>query len=487
MTVGTWSVSMWGVRPRLGVVPGTTMVIVAVVATAIALALQNAYRSRARVVGPVAGTRIRRAVTVAVVAAITVAVLTGVAASTVRIVVTGALSVVSLSVTRWAASIAEGRRRRRDGSVDRWLLVGANDDAYGLWRHLQSRPDSGRVLVGWVGEDRPGVTSAWNLPRLGDVDDTVRIAADHDVDGVLVAAGTQDRIRQHDIIHDAHEHGLDVELVGGFCGLHHRRLLATRVAHEPVVFVEPRYGDRGRAAAKRVFDLIVGTVLLVVAGPVFVVVAVAIVIDDGFPVFYRQDRIGRNGHGFRLWKFRTMCRDADARIRDLDEVNERSGGPLFKIANDPRVTGVGRRLRAASIDELPQLFNVLTGSMSLVGPRPALPAEVAAFDAELRTRDRVKPGITGLWQIEARDNPDFHAYRQLDLFYVENWSLTLDVAVLACTIPRLVGHARFERRCHVGADAVVPVRSGDSPRSPTDRTAPSAVTDPPLLTAAESR
>jgi lipopolysaccharide/colanic/teichoic acid biosynthesis glycosyltransferase len=135
-----------------------------------------------------------------------------------------------------------------------------------------------------------------------------------------------------------------------------------------------------------------------------------------------------------------MVTDAEARLDALSERNERQG-PLFKVDADPRVTRVGKVLRSTSLDELPQLFNVLGGSMSLVGPRPALPEEVARFDADLLHRHRMPPGMTGLWQVEARDNVSFYAYRHLDLFYVENWSCALDVVVLANTVPVIITRA----------------------------------------------
>ncbi len=137
-------------------------------------------------------------------------------------------------------------------------------------------------------------------------------------------------------------------------------------------------------------------------------------------------------------KFRSMCVDAEARLASLRAANERTG-PLFKLdGGDPRVTRIGKFLRATSLDELPQLINVLRGDMSLVGPRPALASEVAEFPAELNARHQVRPGITGLWQVEARDNPSFEAYRRLDLFYVENWSLALDLIILLGTIDQVL-------------------------------------------------
>ena len=154
-------------------------------------------------------------------------------------------------------------------------------------------------------------------------------------------------------------------------------------------------------------------------------------------MLYKQQRVGRDGRLFEMVKFRSMVVDADARLAALEAGNERRG-PLFKMEQDPRITRIGRFLRATSLDELPQLFNVLSGTMSLVGPRPALPSEVAEFPEELNARHQVRPGITGLWQVEARDNPSFEAYIRLDLFYVQNWTLATDLLILLGTVDHIV-------------------------------------------------
>ncbi len=185
---------------------------------------------------------------------------------------------------------------------------------------------------------------------------------------------------------------------------------------------------------------------LLLAAPVLLLAWTAIRIEDGGRVIYRQIRVGVNGQPFIVYKLRSMALDADNGMDHLAVINERTDGPLFKAADDPRVTRVGAVIRALSIDELPQLFNVLTGTMSLVGPRPALPQEVAQFDPELLRRHSVKPGMTGLWQLEARDNPSFHAYRRLDLLYVDNWSIGLDLAILVATVPMVVARALRLRR-----------------------------------------
>jgi lipopolysaccharide/colanic/teichoic acid biosynthesis glycosyltransferase len=229
-------------------------------------------------------------------------------------------------------------------------------------------------------------------------------------------------------------------MTSGLAGIDLRRLRMQHLMHEPLIYVErsePRLWER---AGKRCIDVVVAGATLLIVLPVLGVVALAVRGSGPGPIIFRQVRSGRHGRPFTMYKFRTMVADAEDQLEALAEQNARHG-PLFKLARDPRVTRVGSVLRKTSLDELPQLFNVLRGDMSLVGPRPALPSEVADFDAELLGRQAMPPGITGLWQIEARDNPSFDAYRRLDLFYVENWSLGLDLVILGRTALAVFGRA----------------------------------------------
>jgi exopolysaccharide biosynthesis polyprenyl glycosylphosphotransferase len=189
--------------------------------------------------------------------------------------------------------------------------------------------------------------------------------------------------------------------------------------------------------AKRLLDIGVASVALVLGSPLMVGVALYLRRREGSPVIYRQTRIGLNGRPFEVLKFRTMIREADKQIRQLALFNE-VRGRAFKITHDPRLTRTGSFLRRTSIDELPQLWNVLRGEMSLVGPRPPLPEEVAGYDVWHRRRLSMKPGITGLWQVSARDNPDFDQWVERDLEYIDRWSLWLDVKIMARTVPAVV-------------------------------------------------
>ncbi|MCE0763130.1 sugar transferase [Pseudonocardia kujensis] len=192
---------------------------------------------------------------------------------------------------------------------------------------------------------------------------------------------------------------------------------------------KPRFSGSSRVS-KYIMDRVVAALILLVAFPLFLLIALAIKIDDAGPVFFRQERVGANGSRFRMVKFRSMAVDAEARLEALKKHNDFAGGTLFKMARDPRITRVGATLRKYSIDELPQLLNVLTGTMSLVGPRPPLPSEVATYADDARRRLLVRPGMTGLWQVSGRSNLTWEESVRLDLRYVENWSMALDLTIL---------------------------------------------------------
>ncbi len=185
--------------------------------------------------------------------------------------------------------------------------------------------------------------------------------------------------------------------------------------------------------AKRAFDIVFSLLALVFISPVLLLIAIAVKLDSHGPVLYVSERIGRDGKRFRFLKFRTMVRDADSLQGALLHLNERQGN-LFKMSNDPRVTRLGRMLRRYSLDELPQFFSVLTGHMSVIGPRPCLTSEYARYTKAQRRRVQAVPGITGLWQVEARTDPSSETYFALDLYYVENWSFWMDMRILCKTV-----------------------------------------------------
>lgn len=188
---------------------------------------------------------------------------------------------------------------------------------------------------------------------------------------------------------------------------------------------------------KRLFDIVVSAFLLIVLSPVIILTAVLIKLDSKGPVLFMQNRVGKNGNVFKMYKFRSMYIDAEERLKELNSLNE-AKGPIFKIKNDPRVTKVGRFLRKSSIDELLQLVNVIKGEMSLVGPRPPLPREVKKYTLNQKQRLVVTPGITGLWQVSGRSKLTFDDMVSLDLYYIENKNIFLDLRILVKTIPAVL-------------------------------------------------
>ncbi len=332
---------------------------------------------------------------------------------------------------------------RRKGRFTRSLVViGTDRRAVEMAKVLAIHPEAGMRLCGVIGSQveaqAAGLGDHW-LGGYGDADDV--LAATH-ADVVVVCSGDVSPLVLNSLLHEQHGHQLYVH--PGLSGIDARRVKASPIAHEPLLYVESASLSRAQLALKRAFDIVVASGLLILFSPVFAALALAVKAGDRGPVFFRQERVGRGDSRFGMLKFRTMVVDAEARLAALEQENQRKG-PLFKLDVDPRVTRIGRFLRASSLDELPQLINVVKGEMSLVGPRPALPAEVAEFPIELRERHRVRPGITGLWQVEARDNPSFDAYQRLDLFYVENWSTALDLVILLGTAEQLLLRPVFKK------------------------------------------
>ena len=362
-----------------------------------------------------------------------------------RVIAGAVLSFAALAIFRGLFS-SWLRTQRALGNYSRSLvLVGLNDEAASLRELLGVHPELGYRLVAVVGDRDEYDNGAWGVPHAGDADDALNAVAQYRADGVLIAASALDGADLNRISRELLHHDVHVHLSSGLTGIDLRRLRPLPMSHEPIFYLEQPVSAEWRLRAKRAMDIVLSGTALVVASPILAVAAIAVKLSDRGPVFFKQTRVGLNGERFLVYKLRTMVPDAEDR---LDEVLQRMGngrdGVLFKLDNDPRRTRVGRLLEASSIDELPQLFNVLNGSMSLVGPRPPLPSEVEQFDDELMRRFLVKPGVTGLWQVEARENRHFSAYRRLDLFYVDNWTLTMDVILMAQTASSIM--ARVLRR-----------------------------------------
>lgn len=338
--------------------------------------------------------------------------------------------------------------RKEAHAVRRVLLVGEAGAADDIADHLARRTDHEFVVVGLcaVGEGEP-VSGAPVHARLGaqpprsphdDSAAVLRAAEACGADVVFVAPGQHlagERLRR--LSWDLHDAARPLAVLPGLTEVSRRRIELTSAAGLTLMHVAPPVRRGLPNVLKEVTDRVGAVVLLAALAPVFAALAVAVRADSRGPVFYRQIRIGRDRVPFRMWKFRTMTPDADARRGELEAVNE-SDGHMFKMRRDPRITRVGRFLRRLSLDELPQLLNVVRGEMSLVGPRPPLPEEVAAYNEVEMRRLSVKPGLTGLWQVSGRSDLSWDETVALDLRYVDNWSYAGDWDVLVRTLRAVV-------------------------------------------------
>jgi exopolysaccharide biosynthesis polyprenyl glycosylphosphotransferase len=323
---------------------------------------------------------------------------------------------------------------RRQGKNLRFVLVlGAGPRAQAFAAKLEAHRELGLRVVGFL-DDSPAFELPDHWKYLGTLEALEEVLHSRVIDEVAICLPFSQWSLIDTITHVCEEEGKIVRIPMDVLD----RAISVGKVEEldgTPVFSLVSGPDRTIAlAAKRTFDVTVSAIGLVVLSPVLLVIAIAIVREDGRPVLFRQQRLGLHGRPFKVFKFRSMDRDAEARLAGLEHRNEIQGR-AFKITGDPRVTRVGRFLRRTSIDELPQLINVLRGEMSLVGPRPPLPGEVDGYDLWHRRRLSMKPGITGLWQVRARREPEFDRWVAADLEYIDRWSLWLDVKILARTIP----------------------------------------------------
>ena len=329
------------------------------------------------------------------------------------------------------------RLRASGGITRRAVVVGARSGVTDIAQSFEhALPGYSIVGVTLIEPDTDGPTVS-GLPILGYVDTLCDAIARFSIDTVVIATSGVDPAYTTRLMRQLADTGVHIELSFAVRDVAHDRLVVTERGRLAVAHVLPPIRGGWRAAAKRTFDLALAGGAVVLAAPFLVFIAVAIKLDSRGPVFFRQQRVGRDGDQFAMLKLRTMVSNAEELKAELVSSNE-AAGPLFKIRADPRVTRVGRLLRKTSLDEIPQLWNVVRGEMSLVGPRPALPDETRWWTADLHHRLRVRPGLTGMWQISGRSDATFESYEHLDLYYTDNWSLARDLWIIARTIPAVI-------------------------------------------------
>jgi exopolysaccharide biosynthesis polyprenyl glycosylphosphotransferase len=346
-----------------------------------------------------------------------------------------ALSLALLAANRLVVRFAARALRRRGYNGHIYAVVGTGPLASEVVDNVVAQPEWGYTFAGYVLTD--GDEAPAGQPVLGKLAQLGRLLETHVLDEVVFAVPREKLPDIEDAVAVCEELGVSVRIC-----LDVFRYGPSKMSLEEVgglaTLALTRTPSNGMALiAKRAFDVAVSLVTLMLLAPVFALVALAIRFESRGPIFFRQRRVGQNGRAFMMVKFRSMHIDAEARLEALKHFNE-AGGPAFKMKNDPRITKVGRFIRRASIDELPQFWNVLRGQMSVVGPRPPLPTEVAQYKRWQRRRLSVKPGITCTWQVSGRSNISFDRWMELDLDYIDNWSLWRDVQIVMKTIPAVL-------------------------------------------------
>ncbi|WP_041781775.1 sugar transferase [Mycolicibacterium chubuense] len=353
-----------------------------------------------------------------------------------------------LVLLRWVARQVVVRVRQKYGRcITRVLVVGSAPAVRDLTTSLHREPRSeyevvGACIPGPIPRTKIDVPGVGAIPTFGDESNVVGAVTATNSHAVAVTATERlDGRGIRDLSWELEKLEIDLLVAPGVVDIAGPRLQMRPVAGLPLIHVEKPQYHGAKRFQKRLFDILFSSAVLLCGSPILIAVALAVKLTSKGPIFYRQERIGLDGHPFCMIKFRTMVDGADKMVDKLSALNESDGGVLFKIREDPRVTSVGKILRKYSIDELPQFINVLKRDMSVVGPRPPLAKEVKSYDDYAKRRLLVRPGITGLWQVSGRSDLSWEDSVRLDLFYVENWSMISDLIIAVKTVKAMLGHS----------------------------------------------
>jgi exopolysaccharide biosynthesis polyprenyl glycosylphosphotransferase len=333
------------------------------------------------------------------------------------------------------------RTWQREYVRQRTMIVGPASAVVGLLGQLKRDRTHGlRVTGACITDlDEARLVTTFAVPVFGDMSDVAGTARSVGCSAVVVALPVDiDGFALRRLAWELSDAGIELLVAPALEDVVPGRVQVMPAGGNPLLHVRKPVLSGPQRVVKNALDRLAALFLLFMLSPVMVALAVMVRVDSPGPAFFKQRRVGIGGREFTCWKFRSMYTDAEARLAELAHLNERSDGLLFKMRRDPRVTKVGSFLRRSSLDELPQLFNVLSGAMSMVGPRPPLPTEVIAYDDDVRRRLLVKPGMTGLWQVSGRSELSWAESVRLDLHYVDNWSPALDVRILARTVTAVI-------------------------------------------------
>jgi exopolysaccharide biosynthesis polyprenyl glycosylphosphotransferase len=350
----------------------------------------------------------------------------------------GINAVVLLAIWRAIQSAIVGRLRARGIGVRRAIIVGAGEIGRTVMRTVVARPGLGYRIVGFV-DDNPekGNSNIGRFEGLGSIENLPDLIEQRDIDEVIITLPWMYHRKIMGVVRACERKNVSAYIVPDLFQMSLSRVDVDDLGGVPLVGVrEVGFGQRVRTV-KRAVDVVVAALGLTLGAPFLGLIAAAIRLDSPGPIIFRQTRVGENGRIFEMYKFRSMYKGAEQQLEKIRELSE-VDGPIFKMRDDPRVTRVGRILRRASLDELPQLWNILRGEMSLVGPRPPLPSEVDQYMEWHKKRLGVRPGVTGLWQVSGRSLLSFDEQCLLDIYYIENWSPWLDFKILMRTIPEVL-------------------------------------------------
>lgn len=341
-------------------------------------------------------------------------------------------STIALCIWRAIMRLAHYRRYSKGIDIRNVVVLGTNHLSHALGQYIAGNYRLGYQFLGYVSpSDTPSDDDSPVPSVLGSFRRLRQLARLHFIDEVVIAHAlpTEEIIV---LLEEARELGIDIRTISGLYGDLSSHATIEYLGAYPVTSLHRCQSRAFSLFFKRVFDILCSVVMMIAIFPVMMVIALMIRMDSKGPIFYISERIGKRGRVFPCFKFRTMVKDAEKKMRELAELNERDR-ILFKISKDPRITRVGSILRKYSLDELPQFFNVFRGEMSVVGPRPPIATEVEKYELEHFRRLEVRPGLTGLWQVQARHDSSFAKYIELDTAYVENWTFWLDVKILLRT------------------------------------------------------
>ena len=352
---------------------------------------------------------------------------------------TAVLVTLLLGISRAVIYALRGYLRNRGFGLERVVLVGVGDVGLMVMRTIAARPSLGYELVGFL-DDNPAKnqTDIGRFQALGPLNNFRDILQNHGIDTAIICLPWKSHRTVAHMLYVCEQSGIKAQIVPNFFQLTKNQMQVERLDSIPLITTRSVSIAGWNLFIKRALDVTVATAILIVGLPFAALISLAIYCSSPGPIVYSQTRIGRNGQPFKIYKFRSMIADAEAQLEKMSDLNEASG-PLFKMRDDPRRTPLGRILRRFSMDELPNLINVLRGEMSLVGPRPNVPEEVAQYKDWHRKRLSVSPGMTGMWQVSGRSDLTFDEMVLLDIYYAENWSLTLDLGIMMRTIPKVLG------------------------------------------------